>query len=528
MADFDAKRRKFLGEALTALGVMMLPFPKGMFAYADTPAKKGKRQHLINLIDVGGWDTQFTFNYYDPSLVSALAEAAPAGYPDFTKIRYGSLSSSGVDKVVHPSGEYLAPGMKFWTSSDYSKTAIVRGLRAVAGHGQHQFMYGGGTSPYMASYSAVVAAYQADTRGPSPLHYVKFSTGTRDWIHSGMMTGLAIPSLMPNQSSWQTLTTPRTKGTGTVLTDAQVLETALSDLGTDALKKLNRDASKGTVNGYMNGYSSSVLLSNSNYAKSDGFLTIWLRHFNALKQEASDQLASGYGVIGDFKSDQSGPGQSEQGFITQFTQLSSVTLTTTTILNGQSGLAETARVMAWNLALAEFLVVNDLSAVIDLSITGWDSHTILASPGVRTVLAMAGYRELIRKLGSTPNPDGTGMLLDCTLLTYGSEFERQGKFATLGGSWGTSHATTYSFVMAGHRTNGGKIFGAHTRGEQATGIYKAVYGNPINLDPVTGELGTATTMTPFGIFPTILTLMQVPIPLQQVTQSSSSPFLIKS
>ncbi len=531
MADFDAKRRKFLGQALTTLGVMMLPFPRGMFAQADTgTTKKGKRQHYINILDIGGWDTQYTLNYYDPSLVNSVSDV-PAGWAAFNSIRYGSVGSAGVDKVVHPSGQSLAPGMKFWTANDFSKTAIVRGISAVAGHGQHQFIYGGGTSPYMASVGAIIAAYQADTRGASPLHYVKFSTGTRDWIHSGMMTGLAIPSLMPNHTSWQTLTTPRSKSaTGAALTDATVLENGLGKLGSDALKKLNRDASKGVVNGYMNGYSASVMLSNSNYARSDSFLTIWLRHFNALKQEASDQLASGYGVIGDFKNDISGTGfNTEGGFITQYTQLAGTTLTTATMTTTQTGLAEVARAMSWNFALAEFLVVNDLSACVDFSASGWDSHTILAGPGVRSTLAMAGVRELIRKLGSTPNPDATGTLLDCTLISYGSEFERQARFSVDSGFWGTGHGATFSMMLAGHRTNGGKLYGSCTLGEQATGVYKGTYGIPIPLDASTGESGpTTNSMSAFSVFPTILDLIGVPIPLQQVTESKSVPILIKS
>ena len=142
---------------------------------------------------------------------------------------------------------------------------------------------------------------------------------------------------------------------------------------------------------------------------------------------------------------------------------------------------------------------------------------------------MAGVRELIRKLGSTPNPDATGMLLDCTLITYGSEFERQAKFSVDTGAWGTGHGSTFSMLLAGYRTNGGNVFGSSTLGEQATGVFKGTYGNPIPLNASTGELGpTSNAVSAFSVFPTILDMMGVPIPLQQVTESKSVPILIKS
>ena len=142
---------------------------------------------------------------------------------------------------------------------------------------------------------------------------------------------------------------------------------------------------------------------------------------------------------------------------------------------------------------------------------------------------MAGVRELIRKLGSTPNPDATGTLLDCTLISYGSEFERQARFSVDSGFWGTGHGATFSMMLAGHRTNGGKLYGSCTLGEQATGVYKGTYGIPIPLDASTGESGpTTNSMSAFSVFPTILDLIGVPIPLQQVTESKSVPILIKS
>jgi hypothetical protein len=535
MCDFDARRRKFLAEAVTGLGIMMMPFPFKMYAHAQG-INKGRRQHLINLIDDGGWDTNYTLNYFDPYLINELSNA-PVGYTDLNKPRYGSLNTAGVDKVIHPTGQtlvpgapYLGPGLKNWTASDFAKTMIVRGMPAIAGHGQHQFIYGGGTSPYMASYSALVAAHQANTRGPVPLHYVKLSTKTRDWIHSGMMTGVAIPALLPDQKAWDTLTKPRNKGANVIASDSKVLEESLDLLGKAAAKKVKRNSALDVISGYLNGYSASVLLSSSGYGSSNPFLSIWMRYFNALKAEANSQATSGLGVISGFKDDQSGQGLTETaGFKTRFDSIAkdtTVTLSTLTIPS-TVGAIEFARVLAWKFAITEFLIVNDLSAVVDLSPTGNDSHGSLIFPGVQNVLAFTAYRELINQLANTKNPEGPGSLLDCTLVTYGSEFDRMGTYVTDNGNWGTGHGSTFSMVMAGHGCNKGKLIGSMTLGEKASGIFKSNqgYGQSIPFDPVTGALGTGS-VNPYSIFPTVMQIMGVDIPAQQITDFKPIPVLI--
>jgi hypothetical protein len=516
MKKFDLSRRQFVGGALSGLGLMMLPYPFLRFANA---AAKGKRQHLINLIDIGGWDTHYTLNYFNPELNSQRIEGEkPVGWDNYEKVRY-----SKNDAFIHPqTGAKMAPGMKFWTRDDFAKVMIARGMNVVYGHNQNQFGYGGGSSPYMACYAAIFAAFQAESRGPSALHYVKIAGGTRDFTHSGMMTGLAIPSLLPNHGSWKALTTPRTTGIAGTASTAQKIEDSIAQLGILARNKLNRSASKGVINGYMNGYSASVSLSNSNFAEGAAFKTIWLRYFRALQKEASDQLSSGVGVMGNFKSmGDMAPHDNGSGFVEYYTPLKNYNMSDVSCLTAGDGdsMVVVAREMAWRFALSEFLVVNDLSAAVEFQPTGGDSHHDITYQGAQHILGFAGTRELIRQLGKTPNPDGGGTMLDCTLINYTSEFDRTGYFCTENGidAWGTNHGNSFSFFMAGHCTNGGNVFGEVKRGDMENSTeFKGKYGDPIKFNPDTGQLGGAG-MQVYSIFPTILEMLGVPIPPQQIT-----------
>jgi len=121
-------RREFLLQSLAGLGVAMMPYPFGIFARAQT-ASKGVRQHLINICDMGGWNSNLFFNYFDPNLNSLTKDSTPESaslldgrifYPTGTSVEYN--------------GAKFAPGMKFWTSDDLGKSCIWRGALSPIGH----------------------------------------------------------------------------------------------------------------------------------------------------------------------------------------------------------------------------------------------------------------------------------------------------------------------------------------------------------------------------------------------------------
>ncbi len=552
MSQYNRGRRDFLKKSLMTMGVMMMPFPRGLFsnvARATALGVKGTRQHLITIIDNGAWDQSWFLNYLDPKLNSVM-ENTPAGWAALNKLRYGSASTAGVHAVTHPNGSSVfAPGMKFWGTADYNRFFFARGMNAVAGHNQHQFIYGGGTSPYMASASALIAAYQADARGAAPLHYVKLTTGTRDFINSGMMTGIAIPSLMPDHASWKTLTTPTSTTAPVSVSDG------VAALGKIAQDKVKRDASKGVVNGYMNGYSSSILLSSSQYATSDEFITTWFQYFNAIYTEVKNHLtqSGGLGMIGDFRTGTSQATHPKERpnntFQAYYGGLNALTLPTTlatqsTFLNTNSGTADVqmARTIAWKFAFAEFLVVKDLSAVVDLQPTGGDDHNLIIDDVGTRLMGMTCVRKLAERLSAVRPADCNGdSLLDRTLITYASEFERGSKFSSDNVDfWGNSHSSSFSMIMAGHKSNMGKVLGELSRGDSASvpveyrnndgdATETSDYGLALAFDPVTGERKTgADPLSPYSFLPTVLKMFSVPLPSQQITEYQAIPFFMKS
>jgi hypothetical protein len=525
-------RRKFVIDGLTTLGVVMLPFPRNIFAQTTATATKGVRQHLVNLIDIGGWDSSWYFSFFDPAINSKI-ENTPVGWTPLGKVRYSTS-----DGIAFGGGT-VAPGMKFWNATDFSRTLLWRGSVNVSGHGQNQFIFGGGVSPYCASHSALVATYQADTRGTSPLHYVKLSNSPTDLFCTwGMLTGVGIPSCLPNQTAWKTLTTP--PPTATTPVSKALIESSIAQLSAAAQARLNRAASISVASSYSNGYSASVSLSNSNYATSDAFLSMWLRYYTAMQTEAANQLASGYGKIGDFQNDFVAQGVTVKGFNTLYGPLSKKVISNTTdllTLNNSPGDAyiSLALTIAWKFAITAFLVINDLSAVVDLNPTSGDNHYDITDDPANRLLGLAGARELTRHLSTVPNPEG-GMLIDKTLITYTSEFDRSAPFASDNRStWGTSHGTTFTALMMGHRSNGGHILGNASLGDLKTGnvdpnfINANGFGIGLPFDPVTGKSSPGgSVLSPFSFLPTVLAMFGATLPSQQITESGVIPFCIKS
>ncbi len=517
---FSNSRRDFLKTGVSGLGyglaMYLMPFPVGLFSSTAKAATKGKRQHLINIVDIGGWDTFWYYHFFDPALNSKNRLAPPTGWSDIgAKLRYGTNDG----RLFPGSTQKIAPGMKFFTDTDLSRLSIWKGASFLAGHGQNNFIFGGGTSPYNASYSSLISAYQADTRGQSTLHYVKLSGSSQDfWVLPGMLTGVAVPTCIPDQLTWGKLTSAASNPS---MLMADSVNSAVSALGGLAKSHVTRPASQGVVQGFASGYVSANFLSTSNYASSDAFQQLWLRYFKAMKQEAVDQIASGYGVIGDFKTE----------IKNALTPLSNFTVSTTADLTTATSdfYILSARNTAWLYAMSAFLVINDLSAVVDLHPSGGDNHTGISSDYLARMFGFVGFRELTRHLSTVSNPDG-GTMLDATLLTYTSEFDRTSIFiAETNGGWGTGHGTNFSAIIAGHKTNTGKIVGGVRMGD-STSIPVELRGidGAVGTDPNTGAVTGGDPLNPKSLLPTVLQMFGVPVPAQQITECTAIPALIKS
>ena len=139
----NGSRRKFMKQVLGTLGISMVPFPLRVWAQSQIPAR-GKRQHLINCSDIGGWDQNWFANYFDPDLNSRVSVIPNnnvyrnAGAPKdalYSRFRYQTGTHVMFD------GQKLAPGMKFWTASDFSRLCLWRGSRSATLHTQQSHFY---------------------------------------------------------------------------------------------------------------------------------------------------------------------------------------------------------------------------------------------------------------------------------------------------------------------------------------------------------------------------------------------------
>lgn len=485
---------------------------------------------------MGGWNSNLFFNYFDPNLNSLTKDSTPESaslldgrifYPTGTSVEYN--------------GAKFAPGMKFWTSDDLGKSCIWRGALSPIGHELNWFFYSGGTSPYLTSYSSLIAAYQAQTRGTNPLVYVK--VGDAPAI-VGTATGYAVPSHLDSHDDWKKLTTPRSSLNAT---SSQLINDAVAELSAAAKNRVSMKASKGLSDGFLGGYSGAQLLTNSNFATGPEFIEMWFRYFKAMQKEAQDHSASGLGSYGTGTY-----GIQVKTLYANIAALDVPNAAALVTLSNADYVITMVKDLSWRFAMAAFMVIKDLSYVVDVRLP-WtsvdpsgDTHENAYQDYRTRIFALAGSRELIRHLSSIPNPEVSGKtMLDCTLITHASEFDRAAYLCSDGlVGQGTTHNNSFSMLLAGHRSNAGKVFGTGKIGDSASVIPELRYsitkptdmrivasnwfGTPIGHDPVTGLIDPAkSALNPYGVFFTILKMFNCPVPPQQITGQEEFAFLRK-
>lgn len=494
--------------------MMLLPVPLDLFSKKALAASgtSGKRQHLITMIDFGGWDTTWYYNFVDPAIWNSGRNDGNTGLNAETvaQKRYTTSPRSFA-------GQPLAPGMQFWTDTDLSRTMIWKAGAKIAEHGFNQFMYGGGTSNYAVSYSSLISAYQAQTRGQSTLHYVKLALGPRDIFTSpGMMTGAAVPTCFNSHASWLSLTGGSNAAVApSVLQQQMSVESTIALLGKDSQNRVTRASTQGLLGGFSNSFSSAATLNSSHYAGSAEFQAFWLRYYNAIKTEAVNQTASGYGANGDYSGGIVG---ALAGLVASNPQTSDDLVT---LIASQDNVIASAALVSWQGALSAFLIIHDLSAVIDFNPSSGDGHQFIATDYIARFAGFTVFRELTRHLSEIPNPEVSGQtLLDCTLINYMSEFDRTATFYPFKNNFGTSHSESFSLMMAGHHCNRGHIVGNYAK---ASGQM----GPPTPVNPTTGAPdGNGYVLSPFSIHPSIMAMFGAPTPNQQITEFKAIPALI--
>jgi hypothetical protein len=169
---------------------------------------------------------------------------------------------------------------------------------------------------------------------------------------------------------------------------------------------------------------------------------------------------------------------------------------------------------------------------------GHDGHTDNGKEFVSLAIKYGMLRAMIRRLGdagvsgAVPGTAGNNFLQHTTVVMT-TEFDRTALvYQSVAGSFpGTNHGNTASVILAGRGIRGGAVVGDFKTAPGAAGIYSShpgvefQSGLPINLktglpDP------SGTLVTSKSIFTTMLGIMGVEVPAQQITGGICVPAVL--
>jgi hypothetical protein len=170
--------------------------------------------------------------------------------------------------------------------------------------------------------------------------------------------------------------------------------------------------------------------------------------------------------------------------------------------------------LTFRFALAEHLVVNDLSAVVDIAVPFQDAHLDNEGEAATLLAIYACYRRLLLNLKAAPVAVGLDnrSLLEITTVVMFSEFDRS-PCLSAGPRPGTGHGRATSLLLAGRGTMGGTVIGAIKAGP-GQGPLSALdlpIGSPLPVNARTGR--PDANGAPYlleHVFPTLMSLFDTP------------------
>lgn len=476
------------------------------------------RRHLINIVTAGGVDSMWWQNAVHSS------EYAPLTRTDGGAIVNGSPGSqafisptnilaqfNNIDSIAHPgvtwdvrypdsyliehphqAGYQLGPGMSGFTSADLANTLIWRGLMPEGGHFVgNRIMQTGTTGNQTPSFPAIVAALTAKDY-VRPLHYAQLAGSPADMFNqSGSLGGPSLPINIPDPDTWTKVTSNSdglSAGRRDVLNRAVTALT--SQVGAGSFKT---QSSKGMYATFLDFFNGSVSVGESNFSNSAEFQAILLKYQTEINTAWQTHI-----------------------FRTWFPNADpfrlALQIPTPNIYMADFNL------LAFRFATAEFLVIKDLSSVVDVPTIHTDFHQMVDNECAVMLAIYTCYRVLVRSLKATEYPVGSGKsLLDCTTVVMHTEFDRNPLLsgdATSLNRGGTGHFDfSTSILMAGMGVRGGTVIGDFKRssvGKYRDSDYPASKFIPYASLPINPDTGlpspTGRLVTTRAIFPTILSI----------------------
>lgn len=554
-------------------------------------AADGKpRRHLINIIGFspGGWEAAWfhnaipmdPFRSYVPKsgekaffITTNLVrpEAAPEGAPRLTQRSldsdYLELTAKGYKGRSHFVG---SPFKKIFVNNGMSDVLIWKGIEQA---GQHDLgndvLNQGMSSVYAKSYSSVVAGWIASQDYTRPLHYVSNSE-TPTALHSNfvMAKGFESPICIADLATFQRVTALPTQ---LVSAEENRLMGTIQKLSNESLQSaLKLNTSKEALSEYYLSLQNSNATGRSHWADSIEFKAVQVRYlYTMLKALAevvkpiNDTLKM-WNYVGESNNwsanvltaldkikitndrlNAAGLSRFRLRQVKDASELASLEASIKNVLISESASIGSAMQfpagsliptlvgpqiggIAFNFALADFLVRSDISAVVDIPhfMSDAQSHHNWFTPFTQNVAAFGAYHELITSLKEVPLTSGSS-LLDQTLIVMHTEVDRT--LAHNIGEPGTDHGESASVLLAGHRVNGGRVVGDISWGPLEDTNFKGVsLGAPLPINLDTGiPAPDGTPVSTKSLFPTVLSIFGAPVPTQQITEAKSIPAIIK-
>jgi hypothetical protein len=385
------------------------------------------------------------------------------------------------------------------------------------GHDTSVYVINGGMrSQYASSFSCLIADALARER-LRPLHYVQVAGEGAIQGGMGMLRGPAEPIAVPDLATWNLLM--QLPATDPLAAARDPMARALDSLlATATGSRLKLKTSKQAFESFVQAVRG-IAQVRADYAVSGGQLTALVQAYRDDMIETA--IAHPFGK------------RWETYFGVSLTELRKGAAGA----SGVQGLLGTISTLSFRFALAEYLVKNDLAAVVDVAAAFGDYHGNNVGEGLTILFDHVGMRRLVTALKAVDLGDGRS-LLDSTSVVMYTEFDRSPYYSYLNAAdprnLGTDHGMSNSVVMAGMGFHGGRVIGglyhhtgpcAETFGTKQNrngGVYRAGHTLPINLDTGVPDPNGKWAYAE-NLFPTLMSIFGVTIPPQQVTVHSAIP-----
>lgn len=520
----SSNRRQFFKQALTGLGGLTLAGSVPLLLSKSAHANRVRR-YGVNIECPGAWDTHYHHCTYTEMDLKGL-EYTKAGV-DFLSPGYSNRNPAPLFTaryreelaLKHPfdSDIKLGVGTSNFTSADWSKICILRGLVLEQGHTTSNFLQNtGAVSSYAASYASLISQklaedYNQPGVSPRPLHYVQVSSSPAQlFTRAGLLRGYATAVNIPSPEAWAAMTTasPSDLPNDATQSRRQLLNDSVKNITNTlaATPGLLQD-SKFTYQNFLASFLNSVTVSSSNYAASDVFNALW----NKYEQVVHDEF----------------------NFLFQNQELKSrMALSYWFKPPATLDIRKHVRNVAFPFALADFLIQYDLSSWVDIGCPVGDAHNNNDDHFINLTMAFALTRELIRSLGSVTDVGSGKKLIDLTTIVMKSDFDRDPGLYPYSPNArpGSDHGDSVSVLLAGGGIRGGRVVGDVKTGPQALygGFTGIQFNHPLPIDLNTGKPNiNGSRITTSAIFPTVLAAFGMVPPPQQTTEAVAIQAVIK-